>query len=603
VRFDLAGQFDLKPGDTVLLDDDSVTRTMTIANLSVANVDPVANVIGGTATPGAEVQVWPHETGQQLKVTANDSGVWQADFTGVFDLVPGTCGRSQILDAFDNATAVDWCAPKPWLIAFPENDAVEGWEWPVGKTVTLTINNAPEGFYRESIAEVTTWGDPRTYVRFDFGGEDGYDLRIGDQVTLTGEDGTARTHTVQNLSTAKVNQEDNIVKGTADAGAEVHVWPHATGQEQLAITNPQGKWNVDFSGIYDLMTGDGGRAEVHDEFGNATAVDWYIPQPRFTIYPDAQWFDGIDWPDDATITITVKNKAECTFTRESWGGFFNGGFPEACVVVAGDRVAFADGTITRKHTVQNLAIITVDKDASIVTGIADDGAVVYTWVWGSDGSTLDGSNLEVTAVNGEWLADFGALGIDLEIGMGLQAEIRDENGNATSVDLPVPDPRIVASITEDWFYILDFIPGATLDLSIYENQGGSSVWQGMRIADVNGFGWIDSAGWDLEPGNYLVVSDGNTTKDLIIEGFTFDVFDLTQGVLQGTAPEPFGRLVFVGIGCWDREDWRMEVMTDDNGVWAADFGAPVPNDYGCVYAQVFDSDGDASELRPALIID
>ena len=33
--------------------------------------------------------------------------------------------------------------PVPWLIAFPENDAVEGWEWPEGATVYLTINNAP----------------------------------------------------------------------------------------------------------------------------------------------------------------------------------------------------------------------------------------------------------------------------------------------------------------------------------------------------------------------------------------------------------------------------------------------------------------------------
>ena len=30
--------------------------------------------------------------------------------------------------------------------------------------------------------------------------------------------------------------------------------------------------------------------------------------------------------------------------------------------------------------------------------------------------------------------------------------------------------------------------------------------------------------WNLEPGNYLVVSDGNTTKDLMLEEFTFDVF-------------------------------------------------------------------------------
>jgi hypothetical protein len=603
VRFDLAGQLDLQAGDTVHLDDDSVERTMTVRNLAITNVDTVANVVGGTADPGAVVQVWPHETGEQLQAGANASGAWQVDFTGMFDLVPGTCGRSQIVDGFDNATAVDWCAPKPWLIAFPENDAVEGWEWPMGKTVTLTINNAPEGFYREGTAEVTTWGDPRTYIRFDFAGEDGYDLQIGDQVTLTGEDGTTRTHTVQNLAITKADPEDDVIKGTANVGAEVYAWPHATGQQQLATANPRGKWEVDFTGIYDLMPREGGRAEIRDEMGNSTAVDWYIPQPRFTIFPDAQWFDGLDWPDGATVTITVKDKPECEFTRESWGGFFNGGFPEGCVVTAGDRVTFTDGTTTRKHTVQNLAIIMVDKDVNTVAGIADTGAVVHTWVWGSDGSTLDGSNLEVTAVNSAWLADFGALGIDLEIGMGIQAEIRDENGNATSVDLPVPDPRIVASITEDWFYIVDFIPASTLDLSIYESQGGSTVWQGTRTADVNGFAWIDAESWDLIPGNYLVVSDGNTTKELVIEGFTFDVFDLANGRLIGTALEANGsREVWTGIGWQDQDTWTMNVTTD-GGAWIADFGTPVPADYWWVAAQIFDDDGDASELRPDRVVD
>lgn len=590
VRFELNGQFDLKPGDFLTLDDDSVTRTMIVRKLAVTNVDPVTNVVGGTADPGTVVQVWPHETGEQLQAEANASGAWQVDFSGMFDLVPGTCGRSQIVDGFDNATAVDWCAPKPWLIAFPENDAVEGWEWPEGATVTLTINNAP-GLEWSGTAAVTTWGDPRTYVRIEFATD--YNLQIGDEVTLTDEFGTTRTHTVQNLAVTKTDPEDNVIKGTADLGAEVYVWPHTTGQQQLAITASSGKWSADFSEIYDLLPGEGGRAEIRDEMGNSTAVDWYIPYPRFTVYPDAQWFDGLDWPDGATVTITVKDKPECTLTKESWGGFFNGGFPEGCIVTAGDKVTFTDGITTRKHTVQNLAIITVDKDANIVAGIAETGAVVHTWVW-----ELEGSNLEVIAMDGTWQADFGALGIDLVVGMGIQAEIRDANGNATSVDLPVPDPRIVASITEDWFYLVDFIPGARLDLSIYENQGGSPVWHGKRTADVNGFAWIDAEGWDLIPGNYLIVSDGNTTKDLVIEGFTFDVFDLTNGHLQGAAPEPFGRAVWVGIG-WENDGWSMDVTTDGTGSWIADFGQPVPSDYDWVAAQIFDSDGDASELRPA----
>lgn len=437
VRIEFGSDYNLKVGDVVTLSDEfGITLTHTVQNLSVTNADVIANVVGGTADSEATVQVWPHETGQQLQATAMD-GNWQVDFTGLFDVMQGTCGRSQILIG-QNATAVDWCAPKPSLIAFPENDAVEGWEWPEGATVTLTINNAPDLTW-SGTAEVTSWGDPRTFVRIEFGQD--YNLQIGDEVTLT--DGTiTRIHTVQNLAITKVNPEDDLIKGVADPGVEVHVWPHATGQEQLATTSPKGKWNVDFSGVFDLAPGECGRSQIFDEVGEATAVDWCVP-----------------------------------------------------------------------------------------------------------------------------------------------------------------NPRIVASITEDWFYLQEFSPDTTVAFTVYQAQGGMPIWKGSATTDASGFAWINAEDrWNLEPGSYLVVKDGSNRKDLVIEGFTFDTFNLTNGQLSGTAPEPYGRKVWVGIG-WQNDSWSKDVNTDETGAWLADFGTPVPSDYQWVAAQIFDADGDATELRPDRVLD
>ena len=47
----------------------------------------------------------------------------------------------------------------------------------------------------------------------------------------------------------------------------------------------------------------------------------------------------------------------------------------------------------------------------------------------------------------------------------------------------------------------------------------------------------------------------------------------------------------------------MDVTTNKKGEWIADFNAPVPNGYDWVAAQIFDPDGDATELRPARIRD
>ena len=160
-----------------------------------------------------------------------------------------------------------------------------------------------------------------------------------------------------------------------------------------------------------------------------------------------------------------------------------------------------------------------------------------------------------------------------------------------------PNAHIVSSIPEDWFYLADFTSYKTFVYDVYETKGGARISGGDGRTDGSGFAWINSEGWDLEPGSYLVVSDGNTSKDLEVEGFTFNIFDTSNGVLLGTVPGQEGRLVWVGIGFED-DGWSMEVLTDVNGNWVADFGASVP-DFQWVAAQIFDDDGDASELRPA----
>ncbi len=100
------------------------------------------------------------------------------------------------------------------MIAFPENDAAEAWEWPEGAKIILAIDNAP-GLYLEGIAEVTTWGDPRTYVRFEF--SDQHNLSVGDTITLT-DNITEIHHTVRNLDVTDLGAISDTINGTADLG-------------------------------------------------------------------------------------------------------------------------------------------------------------------------------------------------------------------------------------------------------------------------------------------------------------------------------------------------------------------------------------------------
>ena len=590
---------DVAVGDIVTFTDGATVRTHTVHNLTVTAVDREANIVAGTADVGEVVYVWPHATGQQLQATVDSSDTWQVDFTDVFDLVEGTDGRSEIRDEQGNSTAVDWRIPNPHFSAFPEWESIEGWEWPLAAMIHLAIDDPTTGanpdFEQDQPVVITPWDANGRWVQFNFNGQ--YDLKVGDVVTLS--DGvTPRTHTVRNLSITGVDEDTNIVSGTADASEIVYVWPHATGQQVESIVGSGGTWDADFTGIFDLVPGEAGRSEVRDEFGNATAVDWYIPNPRFVVFPDGEWFDGLDWPDGITIAISVKGKPECATEGISIGYFFNGGFPDGCDVAVGDEVTFTDGQTVRTHLVRSLAVIAVDKMEDTVTGTADAFAEIFVWPHAT------GEQLSVTAdENGNWQADFTGM-FDLAPNECGRSEIRDEAGNSTAVDWCVPPPaHFVVQITDDWFRAENFAPNTPVNFWIYDAGGSLLLESTTPETDTGGTvsHWVGDQ-VDLLPGYQVIVSDGVTTKDIRLEALAFDVFDTSLGTLQGTAPEPFDRTVWVGIG-WDNDGWSMEVTTSETGTWIADFGMPVPADYDWVAAQIFDPDGDASEVRPALIVD
>jgi branched-chain amino acid transport system substrate-binding protein len=164
-----------------------------------------------------------------------------------------------------------------------------------------------------------------------------------------------------------------------------------------------------------------------------------------------------------------------------------------------------------------------------------------------------------------------------------------------------PPARVTVQITDDWFRVENFTPITSIGFKIYD--GETLLLQGTTSqTDWNGTvtHWVGDQ-VDLVPGNRVIVTDGVTTREIVLEDLKFEVFNLANGQLSGTAPAPIGRDVWVGIG-WDNDfSWTMNVSTDGTGAWLADFEQPVPSDYLWVAAQIFDEDGDASELRPSQI--
>lgn len=582
---------DVAIGDLVKFTDGKTTQTHVVLNLAITAVDPGENTITGTADAGTTVYVWPHDSWfDPLQVVADDSGLWQVDLDDAgYDLQEGASGRSEIRDETGNATAVDWYVPNPFFQVQLETNHVDGWEWTPNSQVTISINGV-------EVATVQT--DESGTFRSHF--EEMEPLISGMDFLIT--DGLhTKTLTTAFLEITNVDPDADTVSGRAGAGQTFNVWVHGPeNAPTVQVTaDGMGQWTADFSGQWNIVPGSDGAAQIDDEDRDGTWVPWRVPNPRFTIFPLWQWYDGLDWPDGATVNITVAGKPACNVTKTSWNYFFNGGFSPACHVGIGDTITFTDGTTTRTHVVRNLTITAIDLDKDTISGTADAGATVYVWPYDGWFEPLQG----IANNSGKWQVDLGDVGYDLLEGASGRAEIRDEFGNATAVDWNL-NARIVVQITDDWFRAEGFTPNTSLQFQIYDGPGGNLLLK-SKTAETDSSGavthWVGDK-MDIVPGNYVVVSDGNTTRDMVVEALTFDLFDTSLGVLQGTAPEPFGRTVSVGIGCWQRDDLTKDVTTDENGAWIVDFGVPVPNDFGCVFAWVYEADGDISEARPAQII-
>ena len=183
--------------------------------------------------------------------------------------------------------------PSPFLRAFPDGNAVDGGNWPLGANVHLAIDDpttteiAPD-YEQDATVIESPWDWLSTYVRFDFDAV--YDLKRGDVVTLSA-DGFERYLIVPDLWVTTVDPETDIVAGTlggAEPGTLVHVF--IGGDAQLYVpTDTEGAWVANFGSIgFDLQPGMGGAAEVwFDEFNDSTIFDWMAP-------PLAPWRDEFD---------------------------------------------------------------------------------------------------------------------------------------------------------------------------------------------------------------------------------------------------------------------------------------------------------------------
>ena len=200
--------------------------------------------------------------------------------------------------------------PNPWFTVFPEQGVVEGWDWPIGEEILLTIDDPETPGTTPDYSQTGTviWEYDSNWVWIDFA--NWYTTKPGDEITVSLLNGEmAQTHVVQNLTITGIDPYENIVSGTANEGQVVVLWSWEDPESRRIETDDSGNWSVDFDDIgFDLESGYHVRAEVWVD-SNDTAVDWEVP-----VYYDIYTFD----PQTGETRLITKNLREAGEYDPTW---------------------------------------------------------------------------------------------------------------------------------------------------------------------------------------------------------------------------------------------------------------------------------------------
>ena len=533
VLFDFEGSFDVQPGHIVTLTDGATAKTHTVTNLAVTAVDPNADTVSGTAQPGADVDVWVHG-GPTCQTTVEQDGDWTADCSAVgFDIVPGTGGRARQHDDDGDGTAVDWRVPNPTFNVWLTRNQVQGYQWPLGALVCLAIDDpgipgTPDYSDCRTVGPAP-WDPDQTFVNFDL--PDGLEVQPGCIVTLT-HGATVKTHTVTNLAVTAVDPNADTVSGAADPGTDVwsDICDESSCVNRYEVAGVGGGWTADFSvpgdepgeeGTYDIGPGTQGQAYQYDGDGDATAVDWRVPNPRFGVWPNWGGVQGYEWPEGAEVTLTIDDPGTPNpvdysdsqiagyvpwYSGETWVGFdLRGRFH----VQPGYIVTMADGATTKTHTVTDLAVTAVNPGADTVSGTAGPGADIWVNTWAEIGA----SRHEVAGGGGGWTADFSIPGdesferntFDIVPGSEGEAHQPDNDEDATNIY---------------------WTPGGTISGTVTDSGGSPILGIWVEACPFTGGGSCSGA-WTAANGTYTtgLVAAGDYRVEASAPGYVREYYD------------------------------------------------------------------------------
>ncbi len=411
----------INPGDRIELSSGELTRSVTVTELNVLEVNIQTDTITGTSNDLSPVHVKIFdEEFENIRFSEIIEGGWTVDFSvatsgyDAYDLTSLDFGVAVQTEEDGDCTAVRWQSDQlPNIHVFPLEKYVgfSGNGTP-NLLCTLTLYNRlnevkfKETFYYNSNTQYV--GIPKE-VSIDPG--DRFELSSGD---LT------RNLVVTALNVTEVDIKTDTIMGTSDVSTPVWITVFFDGgQNNRLATVIDGVWIADFklaegaNSAYDLIATDQGTALQSDEDGDCIIISWRAPNPELVIYPDTDFLSGYEWKANSTVNISVYTNGIDFLAFQALvdsTGYFEKNFSALGVdLQGGQKVLVSDSMTDRECIISSIRVIAIDIEKDLIYGYIEPNAYVQVIIMTPEGPIF---REPITDADGLWVADFSVPYVD-----------------------------------------------------------------------------------------------------------------------------------------------------------------------------------------------
>lgn len=206
-------------------------------------------------------------------ISTNGTHPYSCSWAGEWDIQSGQTVGVGYVGSDGNWVANAFFTTDPTFDAFVPG-AIEGYDWPVGNTITVNINDGE--YVAQAVSELRPGAPPgRTRVPFELW-KDNFLIEAGDRIVMT--DGSiTKDSVITALAVTDFDVSTRTVSGTYDPDSSLRVWVYDRAG-QVATDPGNGTWVATFD---QLQAGTLGGANQEDVDGDGTSIEFEVPETFF----------------------------------------------------------------------------------------------------------------------------------------------------------------------------------------------------------------------------------------------------------------------------------------------------------------------------------